>query len=867
MVQKVTNYTGNFPIGLNFQPTTISGLNVSHTGGVVAGVGDIVETVAGALVVPDNIAWTAYVDTIDGVLKAIATASLPTANLQIVWDGVSGGGSVTSFRDVRSWTSTANTVKPSEKSFETQILALAPDHWWKMNDSATPLADSGTATARTGAEISTPEHYNMPAYTSETRTVHFDGTTDGFDLSGTVAPSATTGTILFLFKTNTPSTRCIFHLGDNTAGPTSEFSINLTGSGGFVIDIVKDGSNNSSWTGGSGFNDGLWHLGILRQTGAAVILHVDNASVAISRADNGDAEDTDWISYVTQVAAGGSIGCRRLDITNHDLFWDSFISNVAVWDNVILTTQDITNLQSALQLTFWSYLNKQLAPEFNFWFGGASTSPAYNMGTKDPVTDLALGSATVFNYQRPGNAGGTDTNARMSIGQGFLESGADTGPELGGTSFGTLIFAFQGKHTDESKLFNEFGPFQSGASAGAGGHYTTGVTAGGQPIYFADDGFPGSAQNDTRLFTAVDADNGLFNLAVIVKNDDANAPDYYWNGVLQTTFTDENSTNSLETWWDDHIEGDEWAFGQDINAGGAYSAGTILEHMAAVEGVAITQAQVSELNLRYILERGSQSMEDICLAAGPSHYWPLTESGTTLFDIGYSCREGLASAVRSRHNIDIEDGAGSVTYQVTGPEGNDKAVSFSAAQARLQSSTMDTLASDSAGEGGAVGVFFKTGNTTTLKHIWDAGNNGGALNHRIRIQTNGDLTFQLRDGGGTGDIKWTYVDAGSLDDDNWHFVYWQCDGTDWLIRVDGVEYTDADTEVTEAITGAYTQVDWWGILATIDRAAFGNSSGTSFAQTLDGELAHPMVWRENDGANTNLPTLAAIQRIEAKAGF
>ncbi len=603
MVQKVTNYTGNFPIGLNFQPTTISGLNISHTGGVVAGVGDIVETAAGSLAIPDNSIWSAYVDTTDGILKAVATASLPTANLQIVWDGVSSSGSVLTLRDVRSWTSTANTVAPSEKSFETQINALAPDHWWKMNDSSTPLADSGTATARTGAEISTPLHYNMPAYTSETRTVHFDGTTDGFDLSDTIAPTATTGTILFLFKSITSSERCIFHLGDNTVGPTSEFSINLTGSGGFVIDIVKDGSNNSSWTGGSGFNDGLWHLGILRQTGAAVILHVDNNQVAISRADAGDAEDSDWISYITQVAAGGSIGCRRLDTTNHDLFWDQFISNVAVWDNVILTTQDVTRLHSALQLTFWSYLNKQLAPEFNFWFGGASTSPAFNMGTKDPVTDLALGSATVFNYQRPGNAGGSDTNARMSVGQGFLESGADTGPELGGTSFGTLIYAFQHKATDEVKLFNEFGPFQSGPSAGAGGHYTTGVSVTtGKAIYFADDGFPGSGENDTRVFDDVDADNGNFDLIVIVKNDDSNPPDFYWNGTLQTVFTDENSTNSLETWWDHHIDGDEWGFGRDINAGGAYAAGVILEHMVAYEGVVLTAVQISELNLRYMLE-------------------------------------------------------------------------------------------------------------------------------------------------------------------------------------------------------------------------------------------------------------------------
>ncbi len=287
--------------------------------------------------------------------------------------------------------------------------------------------------------------------------------------------------------------------------------------------------------------------------------------------------------------------------------------------------------------------------------------------------------------------------------------------------------------------------------------------------------------------------------------------------------------------------------------------------MAAREGIVTTQAEISELNLRYVLERGARNIEDVCLAAGPSHYWPLTESDVPVIDIGYSCRQGTAGAVRTRHDMATEDGAGTITYQVTGPNGSDNAVSFSATEVRLSDASLQDFASDSAGEGGAVACFFKTGNTTTTKHIWDVGNNGGAFNHRIRLLSDGDMIFQLRNASSGFDITWTFTPPSAVDDDEWHFIYWSCDGTVWRIRLDGIDYDDGDSEVIES-TSTFSQVDWWNALPPLDRGCWGNSSGTSFGQTLDGEIAHPMIWRENDGTNTNNPTTAALLRIEAAGG-
>lgn len=110
MVQKLNKYLGNIGIGLNFQPTGSSGLNVSHSGGVVAGVGAILETAAGNIAVPASTAWTVYVNLVTGVLTSVATPSLPSTGILILWDGTSSSTDVTLIRDVRSWTSTGNAI-------------------------------------------------------------------------------------------------------------------------------------------------------------------------------------------------------------------------------------------------------------------------------------------------------------------------------------------------------------------------------------------------------------------------------------------------------------------------------------------------------------------------------------------------------------------------------------------------------------------------------------------------------------------------------------------------------------------------------------------------------------------------------------
>lgn len=110
MVQKLNKYLGNIGIGLNFQPTGSSGLNISHSGGVVAGTGAILETAAGNIAVPASTAWTVYVNLVTGVLTSVATPSLPATGILILWDGTSSSTDVTLIRDVRSWTSTGNAI-------------------------------------------------------------------------------------------------------------------------------------------------------------------------------------------------------------------------------------------------------------------------------------------------------------------------------------------------------------------------------------------------------------------------------------------------------------------------------------------------------------------------------------------------------------------------------------------------------------------------------------------------------------------------------------------------------------------------------------------------------------------------------------
>ena len=77
MVQKISKYPGNFSNSASFEPTQISGLTVSHSGGAVVGVGAIVETVAGNIVVPANTTWSIYADLLSGLLVASATSSVP----------------------------------------------------------------------------------------------------------------------------------------------------------------------------------------------------------------------------------------------------------------------------------------------------------------------------------------------------------------------------------------------------------------------------------------------------------------------------------------------------------------------------------------------------------------------------------------------------------------------------------------------------------------------------------------------------------------------------------------------------------------------------------------------------------------------
>lgn len=335
MVQKLNKYTGNIGLSLNFQPTTISGLNISHNGGVVGGNGVVKETVAGSIAVPAGTAWTVYVNLTTGVLTSVATASLPTSNILILWDGTSGGSTVTSIRDVRSWTSTGNAVS-SSLSFDTIVASWNPefDYQWRGANAAAGLENDGSATLAVndfpvifsqGPDTFqvTNGDVNNPGFA-----VHLTDP-DGYGHNGGTlyTPNTdwdmTSGSIVCIFRSDFNSLN-VEHLFSMRAQSGFGISLKLDAAGHvefFCKLATSSGGELNFDSGGTRTvvgNDNTWHIVVVTQDGGTVnnpIMYLDGA-VEDSSGGSFDSNDDREFWFKTifdsisslRAAFGGAIG-------------------------------------------------------------------------------------------------------------------------------------------------------------------------------------------------------------------------------------------------------------------------------------------------------------------------------------------------------------------------------------------------------------------------------------------------------------------------------------------------------------------------------------------------------------------------------
>ncbi len=314
MVQKLNKYAGNLGLSLNFQPTSSSGLNINHSGGVVAGAGAIVETAAGSIAVPDNIAWTVYIVLTTGVLTSIATASLPTSDILILWDGITSNGVVTLIRDVRSWTNTANI--PASLSFNSLLVQ------YNMVFEYSFATAAGLDVPNTGSAGSA--HDLDPGGTDPLRgivggdvngsvgaTVGVDSNNQAFDHPGT-GPSdftdwdnlASTGSIVCVFRTTQERAFDAF-IADAADDPGSfhYFRLNTKGDPNgvlFCAFVRSTNSQDSRVDSDTTFiNTGDWVVAVITQPGGGggMKMYIDGIDVGDS---GGSAEPNNWFPTVAQ---------------------------------------------------------------------------------------------------------------------------------------------------------------------------------------------------------------------------------------------------------------------------------------------------------------------------------------------------------------------------------------------------------------------------------------------------------------------------------------------------------------------------------------------------------------------------------------
>jgi hypothetical protein len=292
MVTKIREYTGCLPFEANFEPTGTSGLNFGHSGGAVTGIGVIKETVAGNVAVPASSAWSIYASYTSGLLVGSTTASVPSTDALVLFQGTSDGSAITSWIDYRSWTSTA-LISAGQGFDEFLTGTVAPNRVldFKFDETSGTVANFGTATLASLNAL-----FNVTY--SQTGDVSYE-TDDSIKISGagpsTMArttglnpfntPNMATGHIGIVFKTNTATSNSftqqdiMFDAGSASTTQRCLFRGQGTGTTTRVeVEILDTGTGYTSLTrceNVGGLDDDNFHMWICVQDGSGPKHYVD----------------------------------------------------------------------------------------------------------------------------------------------------------------------------------------------------------------------------------------------------------------------------------------------------------------------------------------------------------------------------------------------------------------------------------------------------------------------------------------------------------------------------------------------------------------------------------------------------------------
>jgi len=331
MVQKISKYN-TLTLSRNFDFQGSTGLNFNHGPGAVTGVGVIKESAAGSVAVPASGSWDVYADFVTGNLAAAATA--PLTNSQVLYQGTSGGGVITSVTDVRSWTSSGiNVGSRGFDEFLTTVAAPNRSGDWLFDEvSPNAIINQGTATQADLNAIGAAVTYSATgdvAYETDDA-LSFPGAGGNWaartaGLTPASYPAHSTGSFGIVAKADgTQSGPILFAVGSSS---TTDFTFFRTqggagATGNMEVHFVSSGGSNDALTRSTStltIYDNNYHMFIYTQSGTGIgpQLYFDGALVAQGTTNYTGTRDADsWfhdkptqgrIAFASATALGNNL--------------------------------------------------------------------------------------------------------------------------------------------------------------------------------------------------------------------------------------------------------------------------------------------------------------------------------------------------------------------------------------------------------------------------------------------------------------------------------------------------------------------------------------------------------------------------------
>jgi hypothetical protein len=321
----------------NFEPRSVSGLVVSHGGGLVAGNGAAKETVAGTVSVPDNSTWTVYASLTTGLLVAAATSAVPATNALPLWRGVSNSGSTT-LQDIRSWASSMIQLSPAARGFREYLSdEFNLVHIWEMDEtSGNSCADTGTGTnanmshsAPTG--ITVGQTGDVGYETDNAYTIANAG-----QIVDAAAPSIlhTSGHIGFVFKSGAAwANDILFTSGSSSTSEFMFFAPSTLGRMTFQFASVSNSVNVVTTNIGDDLLDDVYHLVVVAQPGdtTGVNIYIDGALMVNGTETYNGTSDAD--SWFHDAPSAGRFAIASAAALGNNI-WDGEIAKVWISDDV-----------------------------------------------------------------------------------------------------------------------------------------------------------------------------------------------------------------------------------------------------------------------------------------------------------------------------------------------------------------------------------------------------------------------------------------------------------------------------------------------------------------------------------------------------